>query len=430
MKRYSLPFLAILFVIALLAGCGMPSAATPATPPPAPTAGAPAPTLAPTASNAAESGIIKIVSSMPRSGKPKIRTDKVVQAIHQRLEEDSYQACGGRFTIAYEDMDNMAPGSNSWDAQQETSNAQKAAADPDVMVYIGPPNSGAAKVSIPILNRVGLVMISDFATYPGLTKAAKGEGGEPEIYYPSGSRNFARVIATDDIQGVVAADWAEELGARQVYILHDGEAYGQGIADIFRTKAKALGIALVGYDQIDKKAQSYEALVGKIIAAAPDLIYFGGIVANHPDIILKELRAAGYQGMFMGAESIYNETFLNGAGADGEGVYVTFGGMPPNKLTGRGATWYNAYKQKFAHEPPESAVFAYEAVSVAMAAINNVCKKDRAAILAAVFATKDFEGALGRWSFDANGDTSLTTMSGLQVKNGKFEFIKPLGAQE
>ena len=39
----------------------------------------------------------------------------------------------------------------------------------------------------------------------------------------------------------------------------------------------------------------------------------------------------------------------------------------------------------------------------------------------AVFATKDYDGVLGKWSFDANGDTSLTTMSGRQVKNGKFD---------
>ena len=60
-------------------------------------------------------------------------------------------------------------------------------------------------------------------------------------------------------------------------------------------------------------------------------------------------------------------------------------------------------------------------VNVALNAINKVCKKDRGAILDAVFATKDFDGVLGKWSFDANGDTSLTGMSGVQVKGGKFD---------
>ncbi|MEO7911457.1 MAG: ABC transporter substrate-binding protein, partial [Roseiflexaceae bacterium] len=86
-----------------------------------------------------------------------------------------------------------------------------------------------------------------------------------------------------------------------------------------------------------------------------------------------------------------------------------------------GKEWYDAYKAKFSSEPEVYAVYGYEAVNVALNAINQVCKKDRAAVLDAVFATKDFDGVLGKWSFDANGDTSLTGMSGVQVKGGKFD---------
>jgi branched-chain amino acid transport system substrate-binding protein len=71
-------------------------------------------------------------------------------------------------------------------------------------------------------------------------------------------------------------------------------------------------------------------------------------------------------------------------------------------------------------------VYGYEAANVAVNAINTVCKKDRAAILSAVMGTKDFKGILGTWSFDANGDTSLTAMSGAEVKGGKFEFVQPI----
>ena len=54
-------------------------------------------------------------------------------------------------------------------------------------------------------------------------------------------------------------------------------------------------------------------------------------------------------------------------------------------------------------------------------------KKDRAAILAAVAQTRDFDGLLGKWSIDANGDTSIKIMSGNTVKNGEFSFVKILG---
>jgi branched-chain amino acid transport system substrate-binding protein len=59
-------------------------------------------------------------------------------------------------------------------------------------------------------------------------------------------------------------------------------------------------------------------------------------------------------------------------------------------------------------------------MSVALSAITKTCKKDRAAILGAVFATKNYSGVLGRWSFDANGDMSLRDMAGNRVEKGKW----------
>ena len=153
-----------------------------------------------------DAGTIKIVSSLPRTGSSKAQSDTVVNAINQRLKQDNSQACNGQFKITYEDMDDATAAAGKWDPTQEANNANKAAADADVMVYIGTFNSGAAKVSIPILNQAGLVMISPANTYPGLTKPGKGEAGEPEKYYPNGKRNYTRVVPADDLQGAAAAN--------------------------------------------------------------------------------------------------------------------------------------------------------------------------------------------------------------------------------
>jgi branched-chain amino acid transport system substrate-binding protein len=99
--------------------------------------------------------------------------------------------------------------------------------------------------------------------------------------------------------------------------------------------------------------------------------------------------------------------------------------VPFDQLTGKGADWYKNYKAKFNAEPESFAIYGYETANVALAAINRVCEKNRARIRDAVFATKDFDGALGTWSFDQNGDTTLPGMSGYQVKSGKFEFVQP-----
>ncbi len=368
-----------------------------------------------------DAGTIKIVSSLPRTGSSKAQSDTVVNAINQRLKQDNNTACNGSIKITYEDMDDATAAAGKWDPTQEANNANKAAADASVMVYIGTFNSGAAKVSIPILNAAGLVMISPANTYPGLTKTAGAEAGEPDKYYPNGKRNYTRVVPADDIQGSAAANWAKDLGVKSVYILHDTETYGKGIADVFRAKAKENGFTEAGYEGIDKKAQDYKALGTKIKSANPDLVYFGGITQNNAGLLLKDLRAAGFTGKFMGPDGIYEEAFLEAAGEAAEGAYITFGGVPGPKLTGKGKEWYDAYKAQFNSEPEVYAVYGYEATNVALAAINKVCKADRAAILGAVFATKDFDGVTGKFSIDANGDTTLTTMSGVQVKGGKFD---------
>ncbi|MFL5807283.1 MAG: branched-chain amino acid ABC transporter substrate-binding protein, partial [Roseiflexaceae bacterium] len=370
---------------------------------------------------------IVIISSLPRTGSSKGQTDTVVNAIKQRLEEANSQACDGKFTIEYRDLDDATAAKGAWDEAAEASNANKAAADADVMVYIGTFNSGAAKISIPILNAVDLVMISPANTYPGLTKPGKGEADEPNKYYPNGKRNYTRVVPADDLQGAAGANWAKELGAKSVFILDDTELYGKGIADVFDAKAKEIGLNVLGREGIDGKAADYRALAAKILDLKPDLVYYGGITQNNAGQLWKDIKGEGYTGMMMGPDGISEDAFIEAAGADiAEGTYTTFGGVPPDKLEGKAGDWYKAYKAKFNSEPQPYAIYGYESANVALAAINKVCEKDRAKIRDAVFATKDFQGILGTWSFDANGDTSLTTMSGSQVKGGKFQFVQAI----
>jgi len=369
----------------------------------------------------AQGNTIKIVSSLPRTGSSKGQTDTIVNAFKQAFEEVNYKV--GDFTITYEDMDDATPARGAWDAGKEAENANKAVNDADVMVYLGTFNSGAAKVAIPVLNQAKLVMISPANTYPGLTKPGKGEPNEPDIYYPTGVRNYARVVPADDLQGAVGANWAKQLGASSVYILDDTELYGHGIALVFADTANKIGLSVLGGPEgIDSKAADYRALATKIRGQNPDLVYYGGITQNNAGKLFKDLRSVlGPNVKLMGPDGIYEQAFIDDAGDAGEGVYITFGGVGASKLTGKGADWYQAYKAKYGNEPEGYASYGYETAKVALNAIQQAGAKDREAIRAAVFATANFDGVLGTWSFDANGDTTLTTMSGRQIVNGKFD---------
>ncbi|GAB4207014.1 MAG: hypothetical protein OHK0022_34700 [Roseiflexaceae bacterium] len=429
MKRHVSSLLVIAIFGCLLAACGSTNTGGAATAP----AGGGAATAAPAggAATAAPTGgsgdVIRIVSSLPRQGASKGQTDAVVNGIKMRLEEDNNQACGGQFKIDYQDKDDATAAAGKWDPATETANANAAVSDPDVMVYIGTFNSGAAQLSIPILNQANLVMISPANTAVGLTQANPGDPGSPDKYYPAGKRNYTRVVTADQVQGKAAAAWAAKLGAKRVYVLDDQETYGKGVAEFFAAGAKELGLEVLGRDGIDGKAQNYTSLMTKIASLNPDLVYFGGIVDNNAGQLLKDLRAAGMtpdKVKFMGPDGIQTDSFITAAGADiAEGSYATIAGLPNDRLGEKGKNFYSNYEKKFGMKAESYGIYGYEAANVALAAINSACTKDREAIRAAVFATKDFDGVLGKWSFDANGDTTLTDIQGYEVKDGKWTSV-------
>ncbi len=374
--------------------------------------------------------VIKIVSSLPRTGSAKAQTDTIVNGIQMALEEAGWKA--GEFTLEYEDLDDATAAEGKWTPEKEAANAEQAIKDPDVMVYIGTYNSGAAKVSIPKLNLAGLLMVSPANTWPGLTKPGKGEQGEPEKYRPSGKVNYLRVVPADDIQGVVGADWAKALGCTKVFILDDREVYGKGIADLFKAHAEEIGLTVLGQEGIDSNAQEFKPLMTKIKALAPDLIYFGGTTQTKAGQIAKDLLAVGMTAKLMVPDGCFEDAFIESAGAANlnDRCFLTFGGLPPEKLTGKGKEFVDKYTKKHGKMPEGYAVYGYEATQVAIEAIRRAGKKDRDAIRAACLSIKDFDGALGKWSFDKNGDTSNRTMSGNTVKAGKFEFVTVLGEEE
>ncbi len=372
---------------------------------------------------------VKIVSCLPRTGSAKAQTDTIVNGIQMAFEEAGWKA--GDFKVVYEDWDDATATAGQWDAVQVQGNADRAVKDTDVMVVIGHYNSGAAKISIPILNQKDLLMISPANTWPGLTKPGKGEAGEPEKYRPTGKPNYTRVVPADDIQGTVGAEWAQALGVKTVYILDDREVYGKGIADLFDKACEDLGIEVLGHEGIDPKQQEYKALMTNIKGKNPDLIYFGGTTQSNGGQLVKDSTAVGLNCKFMVPDGCFEEAFITAAGAENcEGrCFVTFGGLPPDKLEGKGKEFVNAYVKKYGGQPEGYAVYGYEAAKVAIEAVARAGKKDRNAIREACLGIKDYDGALGKWSFDENGDTTLMTMSGQVIKGGKFEFVTLLGGE-
>ncbi len=380
---------------------------------------------------------LKIVSSLPRTGSSNAQTTTIVNGIRLALEEVGNKVEG--VEIVYEDWDDASPERGTWDPAIEAKNADAAVADQEVVALLGPYNSGASKISMPKLNQAGLLQISMGATYAGLTKPGFGEANEPQVYRPSGKVNFFRVVPADDIQGVVGAKWAKDEGAQSVYILHDRELYGKGIAEVFKKTAEADGIKVHGFEGIDPKASNYRALATKIRARKPDVVFYGGLTQTNAGQLAKDLRVSGVKAKLFVPDGCYEQAFILAAGAENlnDNVFITFGGVPGKLLTGKGQEFYKKYKAKYNAEPEAYAAYGYESASVVLGALKKVLsggKKDKIAnirseLIDQVSGLKDYDGALGVWSFDSNGDTNLTTMSGNTVTNGEMTFVKLLDYQ-
>ena len=370
---------------------------------------------------------VKIVSSLPRTGSANAQTTSMVNGIRMAIDDVGGKV--GNLKVAYEDWDDASPERGQWDPAVEAANADKAIRDPNVIAYIGTYNSGAAKISMPKLNQAGVAMVSPANSWPGLTKKGIGEANEPMVYRPSGKITYFRIVPTDEIQGAVGAQWAAEMGVKRVFVLHDRELYGKGVAEMFKRSAPASGLTVVGFEGIDPKASNYRSLVVKIRQQNPDMIYFGGTTQSNAGQIAKDLRSAGLKIKLMVPDGCFENSFIESAGKENvEGIaHITFGGVPADQLQGKGRSFYEAYKKKFGIEPESYAAYGYESASVVLAALAKSGSKDRAALVDAIAKTKDFPGILGTWSFDEQGDTTLKTMSGNIVKDGKFAFAKILG---
>lgn len=380
-----------------------------------------------------DKGTIQVWSELPRQGSSKGQSDTIVNAIKMALDERGGKIDG--WTIKYVDQDDSTAEAGAWTPERATALATEAATTPDLVAYIGTFNSGAAKIGIPILCKAGIAMVSPANTYPGLTKPGKGEADEPGKYYPDGCQhNYFRVIPADDLQGFAAANWAKDLGATKVFVVDDSQIYGKGVADVFEASAKEIGLEVLGHDQITGKETDYKALAEKVKGLGPQLLFFGGITQQNAGQLWRDMKAAMPDLKLMGPDGVLENAFIEAAGEAAEGSYITFGGGGPENYTGDQAKFRDDYKAKYNSDLEAYTVYGYEAANTVFDAIERASKagaKDAAAVrkgvLEALADWKDYKGTLGTWSFDANGDTTLTTFYGFEVVDGAFKETTKLG---
>ena len=332
----------------------------------------------PAATNAAT--VLTISTDLPLQGSSFDSNDSTNKAIALYLKQIKYKA--GKYTVKLKIYDNATAAKGGWDDAKCAANAQAHVANKSEVAVMGTYNSGCAKIIVPILNQApggAMTMISNANTNPGLTKV--WNPGEPDVYYPKGIRNYARVCTTDDIQGAAAAQFAKSIGIKSVYVLNDTQTYGQGVSQAFTTEAKKIGLKVLSSGSYgegwDAKQSSYEAMFTKIAALKPDMVYIGGIFDNNGGQLMKDkFKVLGNNTVVkvMAPDGFTGYPDFNSM-PEADGAYLSFAGLSTELLlknapNGAGAKFIKAYKAAYKKEPVGSyPIYGVAAVQVILAAL-------------------------------------------------------------
>jgi len=382
---------------------------------------------------AAEGGAksLTVYSSLPLQGASRPQSEDVIKGIELALKQKGGKC--GDFTIKYESLDDATAAAGQWEAGATSDNARKAAQNENAVAYIGEFNSGASAISIPITNDGGLLQVSPSNTAFGLTKGGVGaEQGEPDKYYPTGERTYGRVVPIDNIQGAALAQYMKDEGVTNVYILDDAEVYGKGVAKNTQTPAEELGIKIAGSDSWDGGAANYRALADKIKATGADAVFTGGIIDNNGPQLYKDLNAAVPEAKLFGPDGMATVDFTKEIPPEVQKVtFLTAPTVSPDELPPAGQKFYDDYTAEYGEKADEIdpyAIYGYEAASAVLDSIEKG-NGEKEAVIKAFFAIENKESALGTYSIDDDGDTTLTTYGAYIAKGGKLVFSKAIEQQ-
>ena len=376
------------------------------------------------------SGQYLIASDLPLEGSGRTQTSQMTRAIKFVFKQHNWKA--GKYSIAYQSCDDATAQAGKWDSGKASANANAYAQNSGVVGVIGTFNSGAAEIEIPILNRAPngpIAMISPANTYVGLTHGGPGTvAGEPGKYYPTGKRNYARVVAADDYQGAADALLAKSVGIKKLFILNDKEAYGLGVARNTQNAAQKLGIKVVGFTAWDGKASSYEALATKIKSSGATGVFLGGLICENGGKLIKDISANAPGVKIMAPDGFTPvSATVQEAGQAAEGAFVSVAGLPNSALKGTGKAFVKAFTKADHRSPDPYSVYAAQAAEAMVAAIAQ-SNGSRSDVAKQLFKINLKNSILGNVSFNANGDVTSNPVTIYRVKSGKsttFKVIVP-----
>jgi branched-chain amino acid transport system substrate-binding protein len=358
--------------------------------------------LALAACRPANKGTIKIASQSPLSGGQSVLGVDIKNGAQLAVEQLGTPLTGMGFTLE------LAPFDDQANPDTGVANAKTIVADPDILCGVGHLNSGVMIPSSEEYHTAGLAFVSPANTNPVVTTR--------------GYLEVNRVVGRDDVQAPVAEEYAfKDLGAQSVWIIHDKTAYGQGVAEFFKTAAEEDGLQVLGFEGTEETA-NFEPFIAPLLAANPQVVFFSGIY-NQAGVFFKQARDAGYKGTFLGTDGMDSSALADIAGD----ALVRDGGMAYTSVAGPASAYPDAakfatdFQAKFGAGPQPFAAQAFDSAGICLKAIENAAnsnggnKPTRNAVATAIRAL-DYDGVTGQLSFDDIGDLPVANYFIIKVK--------------
>jgi branched-chain amino acid transport system substrate-binding protein len=262
-----------------------------------------------------------------------------------------------------------------------------------VVFVVGHVCSAASLAASKIYEKAGIIMISPASTNPKVTD----ERG-PNVF---------RVIGRDDQQGTIAGDYlADNHSNSRIAIIHDGQAYGLGLAEFTKRQLNKRGVTEAMFDSFTPDQKDYKSIVNKLVNKKIDALYIGGYMLDI-GVILRQAKKELPNLRLISSDALVNVQFLFVAGKAGEGSYFTFG--PDMRLKPEAQDVVAAIREEDAYEPEGYTLYSYGAVQAWAQAVEKAGSLKPKAVIDALRAGS-FDTVLGKIGFDEKGDvTGIST---------------------
>jgi branched-chain amino acid transport system substrate-binding protein len=320
------------------------------------------------------------------------------------------------------ELDSSAPGGQTWDPSAVEANARRASDDPTAVAYVGELDFGGSAVSAPVTNRTALLQVSPGDGLTTLTRpdAAQPEEG-PARYYPSGHRNFVRLVATDAQQAAALVAWARNRGARRLAIVRDDRLFGRELAAEAVTAAAAGHVPVVTVQEARQGAADYTELVRDLAPTRPDAIVYTGLGDQSGERVLSALAGALPTVPIYGSSALASA--LPGAALPPADVLKN---VAPASAYGPAARrlLQRLHEQTGAPVAPE-ALYGYDAMRLVLDALGTpgVRPGDRASVTRAALRPRLRRSILGDYTVLPSGDVAPVRLAGYRRAGGRLAFL-------